>query len=349
MARDRARNTLNQARQLTLTSTPQTFRDFVGDTDKHDLYSFKLGDRSSVDLQLTGIRKNSNVDVELYTLKGDSATTLRRIGKIDFSNLSPAKIRSNLVRLARLARRGRADESLTQTLEAGTYYLRVYPNRGDSTYTLTLSASALTNGSGNPDGTGNPGTGDPGTGTDPSGNPVPTKVISPDFSTWSRIGDVLFNPTPSQTVTLTNAAALTPTDDATIQNVSGFFPLTKSGTGDQNFAQAIGLTSNQQLNTGLNIGPSGSPAGDGYAEGSAVRNPAIAANAGDTLKFNWSFSLKDEIDLGFVKVGTTLFRLQGTSPFSYTFPTAGTYDIAIGVIDVNSFRNSSILQLSLFT
>jgi hypothetical protein len=319
MPRDRASNTLRQAQTLTLSANAKVLRDFVGNAGQNDLYSFKLGDRSSFKLDLTKIGKNANVDVELYQTKGRQAGVLRRIGKINFGDLTNSRIDKNLTRIARSIRKGQANETISRILEAGTYYLRVYPRKGNSSYELTLSVP---------------------------GSISNSSVIAPDLSTWTRIGDVLATATPNPSVTITNARAGDDPPNVGNLNVSGVNPIEASSTSTsftQSFAQAIGSTSDQ-LDQGIRTEPGQLLE---YTEGSAVRNPAIAANAGDILRFNSNFLVKDPIDVGFVKIGSDLFRLSSDkSVFSYTFPTTGVYDIAIGVVDVNDFGSSSVLQIT---
>jgi hypothetical protein len=311
MARDRAGNTLGQAGRLRLTSTPKTFIDFVGTTDQQDVYRFRLGDRSTVGFTLTNIRQGANVDLELYKPKGKLSTVLRRIGDINFSQLRPSVIRRNLNRVGRSTRSGSVDESLSATLEAGTYFLRVYPQQGSSRYRLTASAAIA---------------------------PISVPV---DFSTWTSLGDSLYTATPTPLVTLTNVAL----SDNVPGNVSGRSPLTDD-PGSQNFAQAIGLASSTQLDQGLGTGQFTTPPNGGFQEGSAIRNTSITAQAGTVFSFDWDFVQKDTLDVGFVKINSSLFKLDSNSPFRYTFPTSGAYDISVGVIDVNDFTGPSILQIS---
>jgi hypothetical protein len=342
MLPDRARNTLNQARRLSLNSTSQTFRDAIAATDKDDLYRFTAGNRSRLDLTLKGVRRGANVNVELYALQGDRPISSQRIGKLDFSTLKRVDIRRNLDRLARATRPGSANETLNLTLEAGSYYIRVYRRAGNTNYRLALATTP--EGEPNqidPDMGGTSGMG----GTDGMGGSNPNLPIEIDLSTWLATGDVLYDFALTSQVTLTNAFPGGDPGDVDDPNVSGMAPLTVFGTGSQNFAGAIGLTS-AQLNQLLGIGPNATPSSLGYREGSAIYNPDFAAIAGDVLSLDWSFLQKDAPDLGFVKIGTSLFKLESASPFSYAFPASGSYDIAIGVIDVNDFSRSSVLQIS---
>jgi hypothetical protein len=170
----------------------------------------------------------------------------------------------------------------------------------------------------------------------------PAQSATLNLSTWTRIGDAVTSPTQA---TLTNAApGGDPGDIGAGPNVSGQFPLTVFGSGSQNFAGLLGF-STANFNLPLGIGPFGTPVNVGYREGSAIRT-TLTANAGDIFSFNWALTGTDPIDVGFVKVNNSLLKLTGSSPFSYTFTSAGNYDIAVGVVDVNDFSRSSVLSIS---
>ena len=113
LAFDYAGNTLGTARAVTVSSSTTTFRDWVGSADTNDYYRFSLGGTSNLNLSLTGL--TANADVQLL----NSAGTV---------------IRSSTAR-------GSSSEFITQQLAAGTYYVRVYPFSSNSTYyNLGLSA-----------------------------------------------------------------------------------------------------------------------------------------------------------------------------------------------------------------
>jgi hypothetical protein len=110
---DNAGNTLATARAVgTLTAT-QSFSDWVGSVDIDDYYSFNVTTPSNVNLNLTGLSAN----VDLYLL--DSSGTV---------------ISSS--------RYGTISESITSQLSAGTYYAWVNRYSGDTTYSLSLNATA---------------------------------------------------------------------------------------------------------------------------------------------------------------------------------------------------------------
>jgi len=116
MAADYAGNTPRQARQVSLTSTPRTYKDRVGSFDSNDYYRFTVGTRSSVKLALKGL--NGNADLTL----------------ISKSRSQPKR------QLTRANNQGR---STTQILDSGVYYVRVYSHSRNVKYQLSLSASAV--------------------------------------------------------------------------------------------------------------------------------------------------------------------------------------------------------------
>ena len=111
---DNAGNTLATARAVgTLTAT-QSFSDWVGSFDIDDYYSFNVTTPSNVNLNLTGL----SADVDLYLL-----------------NSSGTVISSSIY--------GTTSESITSQLSAGTYYARVNRYSGNTTYGLSLNATAV--------------------------------------------------------------------------------------------------------------------------------------------------------------------------------------------------------------
>ncbi len=120
---DLAGNTFGRARDIGNLSGSRSFQDVVGTTDTDDYYRFTLDRSSSFSLTMNGL--STDADVEL----------LRSDGSVLSSSLN-----SNS-----------SDELITQTLDAGTYYVRIYPFSGTTDYNLTLSATAIRSN----DGTGN--------------------------------------------------------------------------------------------------------------------------------------------------------------------------------------------------
>ncbi|MDO9075330.1 MAG: PEP-CTERM sorting domain-containing protein [Rubrivivax sp.] len=92
-------------------------------------------------------------------------------------------------------------------------------------------------------------------------------------------------------------------------------------------------------------------------EGSLVAQSFTVA-AGDTLRFNWSFStLEDQFqDHAFAVVDGQVYTLAtagtpglATQAFAYSFASAGTATLALGVIDTGDFLGVSTLSVSSLT
>ncbi|MCA2708056.1 MAG: S8 family serine peptidase, partial [Microcystis sp. M025S2] len=97
-------------------ATPTSYSDFVGSADTNDYYRFSLGTSSNFSLSLTGL--SADADVSLLDSNGTVITS-----STNGSNSS---------------------ESITRQLNAGTYFVRVYPYSGSTNYDLTLSATTAT-------------------------------------------------------------------------------------------------------------------------------------------------------------------------------------------------------------
>lgn len=111
MPSDHAGDNLRQARTVRLQSGNRTFKDWVGKADHSDYYKLRLKRSSNVNISLSQLRADANV--ELLTKQGRAVD--------------------------RSARQGSKQESLNITLEPGTYYVRVYRDRGNTKYKLQLS------------------------------------------------------------------------------------------------------------------------------------------------------------------------------------------------------------------
>ncbi len=121
---DKAGNTPSTARNITVGSTTTTYSDWVGSTDSNDYYRFSLNSLSNFNLTLNGLSADADVQV------------LNSSGTI----------------VGRSENDGTAAESLAGTLNAGTYYIRVYPY-GSANTNYNLSLSAVTGDPGNTLGT----------------------------------------------------------------------------------------------------------------------------------------------------------------------------------------------------
>lgn len=112
---DLAGNSFAEARAITAGTTTSTFEDWVGDADRDDYYRFTLAEASDFRLALDGLA--ADADVTLH----------------DTSGAVVAKSEAG----------GTDRESIERRLEAGNYFVRVYPYAGNTRYTLGVSATPV--------------------------------------------------------------------------------------------------------------------------------------------------------------------------------------------------------------
>jgi hypothetical protein len=140
---DRAKNSLRAARVIRLNSSAKVFSDSVGASDRDDLYAIQLTNRSTLSLTVDSKpdrkpnSKRAGVAVQLFSLKTPKLRVLRAIGATSFADLARRQTKKYL----NLVAAGKSPSSINSTLEAGTYYLRIYGNRGESRYRLSGSLS----------------------------------------------------------------------------------------------------------------------------------------------------------------------------------------------------------------
>jgi hypothetical protein len=103
---------LSGARNLGTLNGVRTFRDSVGLKDKNDHYTFTLNGRSRFNLLLSKLQNN-----------------------VDVSLIQGRKVLLNSKKV------GKRSGAIAATLEAGTYYLRVYTKGRGSRYQLKLNAT----------------------------------------------------------------------------------------------------------------------------------------------------------------------------------------------------------------
>ncbi|MER3494099.1 MAG: peptidase [Mastigocladus sp. ERB_26_2] len=107
MPADFAGNNLNNSRNLNVNYSNQIFTDWVGKRDKNDYYSFNVSSRSSLNLVVDSL----SADANLQLLNSSGAV------------------------IAGSYNRKKKAETISTTLDAGTYYVRVYRvNKKKSTY-----------------------------------------------------------------------------------------------------------------------------------------------------------------------------------------------------------------------
>lgn len=108
---DFAGNSLETARDITVNAVSQIYTDWAGYTDPNDYYRFFVSDRGNFNLSLNGMSNDG--DVQLL----NSAGAVIAVSQAE-SQLS---------------------ERISTPLEAGTYYIRVYPYNGETYYNLQVS------------------------------------------------------------------------------------------------------------------------------------------------------------------------------------------------------------------
>ncbi len=145
----------------------------------------------------------------------------------------------------------------------------------------------------------------------------PSYAASIHLSNWSTIGDTI----------VTNS-------QATIN--SGTLNTVLAGGGTGSIEDFLGITAGS-------LDPVGSTFG--ATQGSAIKKTFTSINAGDFFRFNWNFATSDT-DSAFVTINSSIIPLTGSKPFSYSFATAGSYNIGIGVVDVEDTIGNSTLTVS---
>jgi hypothetical protein len=173
----------------------------------------------------------------------------------------------------------------------------------------------------------------------------PAQAASLDLSTWGTFGDIKATATQAQLTNAVNPASGSGSDDYDAalnpinRNISGSNPVfVPPGVFEAFFVLPSGA-----------LGPN-------VIEGSVIQTVLDGVTAGDKLSFNWNFQTFDtvNIDRAFVAINNvinpiasnTATTLTGSSPFSYTFAGAGSYRVAIGVVDVGNAFSSSILTVN---
>jgi Calpain family cysteine protease/Bacterial pre-peptidase C-terminal domain len=115
---DVAGNTLTTANNFGTLNGNKKVTDYVGSIDTNDYYRFSVSDRSSLNLIVNGM--SANADVQFLDSNGNVLQSATNTGT--------------------------TAESISRTLDAGTYYVRVFPVNGVNTnYTLDLTARLMDN------------------------------------------------------------------------------------------------------------------------------------------------------------------------------------------------------------
>ncbi|MDE5077796.1 MAG: S8 family serine peptidase, partial [Trichodesmium sp. St2_bin6] len=114
---DLAGNSLKRAHNLGVLKDDQKFQEFVGKSDRKDIYKFKVKDKTDVDIELGGLSGNA----DLYLLNNR--------GKV----------------IEKSTKGGKRAEDIERTLNPGTYYVRVQSRnkRVNADYTLNFGTTSL--------------------------------------------------------------------------------------------------------------------------------------------------------------------------------------------------------------
>ncbi len=110
---DYAGNSLDTARNIAINASDSVYSDWVGGADSNDYYRFQLNSTSNLKLTLDGL--SADADVRLLSSAGGVIASSINVGNIN--------------------------ESISRTLNAGTYYVQVSPYSGETFYNLTLSTT----------------------------------------------------------------------------------------------------------------------------------------------------------------------------------------------------------------
>ncbi|MCU0525382.1 MAG: CAP domain-containing protein [Elainella sp. Prado103] len=110
----RSANSLRSATNVNLPLGQRRYQGVLGDQKPNHAYRIQLTQRSSLNVQLTGLRSNAN----LILMNGQ--------GKA----------------MARSARQGRRNEQISRRLEPGTYYIQVARQQGNTRYQLQIAQNS---------------------------------------------------------------------------------------------------------------------------------------------------------------------------------------------------------------
>ncbi|MFN6566014.1 PEP-CTERM sorting domain-containing protein [Dendronalium sp. ChiSLP03b] len=146
----------------------------------------------------------------------------------------------------------------------------------------------------------------------------PSYGFSLNLNSWQTIGDV--NPISSTQATLN----------------SGSFYTVPTGGGAGSLEDFLSLTPGS-LDPATSI--------FGATQGSAIKQTFTDIKVGDVLRFDYSF-LTNDADSAFVTINNSVIALTASTPFTYSFTSAGTYNVGIGVVDVDDTIGASKLIVS---
>jgi RHS repeat-associated protein len=112
---DYAGNSLSNAQDISVLNGTQSFNDYVDAVNEDDFYRFELLNDSAFSLNLDGLTADANV--ELLNSAGQVIGTASNAGALA--------------------------ETLNDTLNAGIYYIRIFPKSGQTNYNLSVTATPI--------------------------------------------------------------------------------------------------------------------------------------------------------------------------------------------------------------
>ena len=133
---------LNQSSRISVSEAPQNLRGRLQNNEFEDFYRFKARSSSTLELSLSRLQRNANLEV--YGLKGGGFQKVRkRLGNQPFRVISSKRIGRFLDRVGISRQRGKTDESITTSLEKGsTYLIRVFSkSRKGTKYRLSAAST----------------------------------------------------------------------------------------------------------------------------------------------------------------------------------------------------------------
>lgn len=132
-------NSFQGAKKIRFNQSAKIFKDSVSRSDRDDIYRFSLKKSSVFEAKVSKLK--SDISVELYEPKKSRKKVIKTFGSQPVSNLKKKDIRKQLRRLTTSKKLGKRSELLDQTLDPGTYYLRVSYTQGKTKYRLKASTS----------------------------------------------------------------------------------------------------------------------------------------------------------------------------------------------------------------
>lgn len=148
MPADRLGSRLQSARILGSLAAPVTIRDAVDPRDRNDVARFRLSSRSTLTLQVGGLRRDSAIGVDVFTPKSTAGKAWQRLRQTDLGQLKLKEMRQrfNFFSRSNIASGSNASgstRSISVTLDAGEYYLRLYARKNSTPYRLVASATPI--------------------------------------------------------------------------------------------------------------------------------------------------------------------------------------------------------------